>query len=132
MDSFVVTIPNAISVAFSRSPVGTNVFVNGSAELGTEKRNYHIHLGRCSNNPTHWDPFMAKSAPVYVCNPDAKFSCELGDLAGKFGQLNSEVQEATYLDPTLNFDYLVSLRSNLSLVIHEPNSKAKRNCTELD
>ena len=98
--------------------------------------NWHIHRFpvdltldpeyRCLNDYVggHYDPFMVRSNPDYNtdCSPDNLTQCEVGDLTGKFAQIDET--RTTYYDTSgqlqLGGRYGVVGRS---IVIHEGNGE---------
>ncbi|KAH8179921.1 copper/zinc superoxide dismutase (SODC) domain-containing protein [Sarocladium implicatum] len=87
---------------------------------------YHIHKapvtdGNCTSTLSHLDPYGA-GAEV-PCNPEAPETCEVGDLAGKHGKIDSDPFTAHYSDyfASTNPDD-VAFFGNLSFVIHFANS----------
>jgi len=98
---------------------------------------YHIHVGRvpedgnCSAALGHLDPYnRGMSTP---CNYTAPETCQIGDLSGKYGSINSSVNsDGHYLDEYTD-DYLSTIPGdpaffgNLSFVVHAANN-TRLNC----
>lgn len=96
--------------------------------------NWHVHrfpvdltldpAPRCLNDNLggHYDPFNARSNPSYNtdCNPSNQTACEVGDLTGKFGQLQNGMSDntdnTTFLDLGGRFGIV-----GRSIVVHEAN-----------
>lgn len=87
---------------------------------------YHLHDqpvpadGNCSGTLAHLDPYeRGEATPCDVTRPE---TCQVGDLGGKHGNINSEPFNATYTD-----DYASTLSgigaffANRSIVIHFNN-----------
>jgi hypothetical protein len=88
---------------------------------------YHLHKapvpadGNCTATLSHLDPFGAGA--TVPCNPDTPELCEVGDLSGKYGKIESSPFSAEYTDPfasTKEGD--VSFFGDKSFVIHYANS----------
>ena len=89
----------------------TRVVTNFTGLPTSTGLNWHVHrfpvdltldpAPRCLNNYVggHYDPFAVRSNPNYAtdCNPDNRTACEVGDLTGKFGQLNFKTAPLTTL-----------------------------------
>jgi len=63
---------------------------------------YHIHEspvtsdGNCTNTGAHLDPFIRGETPG--CESTLPQTCQVGDLAGKHGQITADPFAATYID----------------------------------
>ena len=87
----------------------TRVVTNFTGLPTSTGLNWHVHrfpvdltldpAPRCLNNYVggHYDPFAVRSNPNYAtdCNPDNRTACEVGDLTGKFGQLQNGSSDNT-------------------------------------
>ncbi|KAG7890843.1 hypothetical protein KL906_001359 [Ogataea polymorpha] len=83
---------------------------------------YHIHKapvpanGNCEATGTHLNPY---NAPLDECDSfDDDALCQVGDLSGKHGWINTTCFEATYYDPYLSLNpknkaYIIGLSVNL-------------------
>ncbi|GAB0132964.1 hypothetical protein EsDP_00001384 [Epichloe bromicola] len=87
---------------------------------------YHLHMnkaagGNCASAGAHLDPTNRGEQPP--CDAGNEPSCQVGDLAGKFGRINSDPFTAEYVDK------FVSLKEgdpaffgNRSFVVHLANT----------
>ncbi|RKP34627.1 superoxide dismutase, partial [Dimargaris cristalligena] len=105
---------------------------------------WHIHQnpasanGQCGSVGNHFDPLMINQSSLYKCqknNPNAfQATCELGDLAGKLGNLNVTADDGsfsgTFSDPSIPIDGTNTI-VNRSLVIHVPNTKNVLACATI-
>ncbi|KAH6610597.1 cu [Trichoderma cornu-damae] len=92
---------------------------------------YHIHEmpatnGNCTSTLAHLDPYHRGETPA--CDASKPETCQVGDLSGKYGKINSDPYLAEY------FDLYTSLRSdspaffgNRSIVVHYAN-KTRLTC----
>ncbi|KAF4123924.1 Copper/zinc superoxide dismutase (SODC) [Geosmithia morbida] len=87
---------------------------------------YHIHEeavpedGNCTETGAHLDPYGAGTdAP---CDPEKPQDCEVGDLSGKHGSVDTLPFAATYNDLYLSTDESQpSFLGNVSFVVHYAN-----------
>jgi len=110
--------PNGIGVSFSVS--FSNFPTSGGPFL------YHIHAapvpedGNCTGTLGHLDPFIRGETPP--CDPTLPQTCQVGDLSGKNGKINSDPFTASYHD---NFastvEGLGSFFGNRSITVHFAN-----------
>lgn len=101
--------------------------------------NYHIHQfpqvnNTCSTTQGHYDPLKANKAPSkpYKCIKEDLYTCEKGDLSGKFGSLL--VSEDVNSSSSINYiDYSLTLNEilGLSVVIHAPD-RSKLACNNIE
>ena len=96
---------------------------------------YHIHVGRvpedgnCTAALGHLDPYNRGMTPP--CNDSAPETCQIGDLSGKYGSINSTAGEH-YKDKYTD-DYLSTTPGdpaffgNLSFVVHAADD-TRLNC----
>ncbi|KAF4989716.1 hypothetical protein FDECE_14631 [Fusarium decemcellulare] len=88
---------------------------------------YHLHAapvpsdGNCTETLAHLDPFGRGQQPP--CDSDDPASCEVGDLSGKHGKIDSDPFEAEFID------YYASTKQgigaffgNRSFVLHYSNT----------
>ncbi|KAG6036836.1 hypothetical protein E4U41_005472 [Claviceps citrina] len=87
---------------------------------------YHLHLakaagGNCTLAGAHLDPFNRGEKPP--CDAGNQPSCQVGDLAGKYGKINSDPFTAEYVDKHLSLkEDDPAFFGNRSFVIHLANS----------
>lgn len=93
--------------------------------------------GNCSGTGAHLDPSNAgansATPATYKCNPANPATCEVGDLAGKHGNINSTIQgnaySAQYLDTFLSTTPgNAAFFGDLSIVVHRQIDSARLNC----
>jgi hypothetical protein len=93
---------------------------------------YHVHDapvptdGNCTGTLAHLDPFVR--GQKVVCDPKRPQSCEVGDLAGKYGKIPDSVGNSSYVksyvDPYITLTPGVgSFIGNRSIVIHTLDTK---------
>ncbi|KAG6361920.1 hypothetical protein INS49_010149 [Diaporthe citri] len=86
---------------------------------------YHIHTepvppdGNCNATLTHLDPFQRGESPP--CDAALPTTCQVGDLAGKYGAITTSPFEASYTDPFTATADGQSFIGNLSVVVHFAN-----------
>ncbi|KAK3329604.1 superoxide dismutase [Apodospora peruviana] len=99
---------------------------------------YHLHVapvpenGNCTATLAHLDPTARGEDPP--CNMDAKETCQVGDLSGKYGKIPEGVDPwtATYTDPYAStVDNLGAFFGNRSFVIHYSN-KTRISCANFE
>ncbi|EGY18390.1 hypothetical protein VD0002_g5519 [Verticillium dahliae] len=99
---------------------------------------YHIHDspatdGNCTSTRAHLDPY--KRGQAIPCNPEAPETCEVGDLSGKHGFVESSDDpfEATYVDP---YSSLIegqgSFFGNRSFVLHFSSNLTRITCANFE
>ncbi|TVY83979.1 Cell surface Cu-only superoxide dismutase [Lachnellula suecica] len=110
--------PNGIGVSFAVS--FSNLPTSGGPFV------YHIHDqpvpedGNCNSTLAHLDPFIRGETPV--CNSTLPQTCQVGDLSGKHGKIESDPFVATYTDDfATTVNGLGSFFGNRSFVIHFAN-----------
>ena len=88
---------------------------------------YHIHAlavpasGNCSATLGHLDP--TNRGEYYPCNVADPASCQVGDLAGKHGNITSTSFIAAYADPFLSTDpSSPAYFGDKSIVVHTSNT----------
>ena len=93
---------------------------------------YHIHAhpvpssGNCTATGAHLDPYNRTESPV--CDSSAKNTCQVGDLAGKYGKITSDPFTASYTDLYASTDPAnPAFFGALSFVVHYPN-KTRISC----
>lgn len=87
---------------------------------------YHLHDqpvpadGNCSGTLAHLDPYeRGEATPCDITRPE---TCQVGDLGGKHGDINSEPYNATYTDYYAStLPGIGAFFGNRSLVIHFNN-----------
>ncbi|KAF9580035.1 hypothetical protein BGW38_003473 [Lunasporangiospora selenospora] len=110
---------NGVKATFTFEKVaeGMNITVAVQSGLNTTAQklpsgfDYHVHVSpvgpnnNCSSTGLHLDP--AKVGVAKPCNPSDLTTCQTGDLAGKFGNLNAtadgSITTFSYVDKQLNF-----------------------------
>lgn len=86
---------------------------------------YHIHTepvppdGNCNATLTHLDPFQRGETPA--CDAALPMTCQVGDLAGKYGAITTSPFEASYTDSFTATGGDQSFIGNLSVVVHFAN-----------
>lgn len=86
---------------------------------------YHIHNepvppdGNCNATLAHLDPFQRGEAPP--CNAALPMTCQVGDLAGKYGAITTSPFVASYTDSFTATADDQSFIGNLSVVVHFAN-----------
>jgi hypothetical protein len=89
---------------------------------------YHIHdqpvpaNGNCTATLAHLDPYVRGERPP--CDPSAPQTCQVGDLAGKYGNIPGTGSfQASYLDLyTSTQQGPASFFGNRSIVVHTANT----------
>lgn len=88
---------------------------------------YHIHAlavpvnGNCSATLGHLDP--TDRGEYYPCNVGAPATCQVGDLAGKHGNITMSNFVAQYADPFLSTDpSSPAFFGDKSVVVHTANT----------
>lgn len=95
--------------------------------------------GNCTGTGGHFDPYHAgatsSSPSTYKCDPTQSTLCELGDLSGKHGNINStsitsgSTYSAEYLDTFLSImPGDTAFFGNLSIVVHRQADNARLKC----
>lgn len=97
---------------------------------------YHIHVepvpssGNCTATLAHLDPTERGEEPV--CDPSKPASCQVGDLSGKQGSIDTTSYTAEYLDEfTTTKEGLGAFFGNRSIVIHFAN-KTRITCANFE
>lgn len=114
-------------VEFS-SPNGTtkvNVKLDGVL-VADGKFSYHIHSkpvgggGNCTATAGHFNPFNGTA----TCKLSEASLCELGNLSGLYGAIDSDSFETEYFDPYLSLDSNSPsfIGDKRSITIHFPNT----------
>lgn len=119
------------TITFTQSNLTSPTFIQ--VELiglpNTQTYPWHVHQypftgalhSPCSPSSVggHYDPLGAALQDDYstICNPDNVTECEIGDLSGKFGGLNSTLLPSTHVDDTLSLYGRHSIVGR-SIVIH--------------
>ncbi|KAH8776777.1 superoxide dismutase, partial [Diaporthe sp. PMI_573] len=86
---------------------------------------YHIHTepvppdGNCNATLAHLDPFERGESPP--CNAALPMTCQVGDLAGKYGAITTSPFVASYTDSFTATGDDTSFIGNLSVVVHFAN-----------
>ncbi|KAK2066480.1 hypothetical protein P8C59_000295 [Phyllachora maydis] len=116
-----VASPSGIGVAFKIS------FSNLPKDTTLGPFSYHIHVmpvpadGDCTKTLGHLDPYIRGDKPP--CDFNIPQSCQVGDLAGKYGKITTDPFEASYVDYFAStVDGLGSFFGNRSIVLHLANS----------
>ncbi|KAJ1952574.1 hypothetical protein EC988_003481 [Linderina pennispora] len=115
-------------VEFSQTSKGVNVKLTATGLKTGVQYPYHIHVspvpydGNCTATGGHLDPAKIKVADKpYKCDAkDPAKTCELGDLAGRHGNLTADATGAasvTYVDSVLAFSGVDTILEH-SVVIH--------------
>ncbi|KAI4125278.1 MAG: hypothetical protein LQ338_004350 [Usnochroma carphineum] len=88
---------------------------------------YHIHdqpvpaNGNCTATLAHQDPYIRGEIPP--CDPTQPETCQVGDLAGKHGNITTNPFQTTYLDLYLSTAQGPgSFFGNRSIVVHTSNT----------
>jgi hypothetical protein len=88
---------------------------------------YHTHVmpvssdGNCTSTLGHLDPFIRGETPP--CAPDQPETCQVGDLAGKYGKANGTSFQSSYTDPFVSLtEGMGAFFGNRSFVIHFANT----------
>lgn len=86
---------------------------------------YHIHTepvppdGNCNATLAHLDPFQRGESPP--CDAALPMTCQVGDLAGKYGAITTSPFMASYTDSFTATADDQSFIGNLSVVVHFAN-----------
>lgn len=87
---------------------------------------YHIHEnpvpadGNCTGTGAHLDPYVRGEAPA--CDPTMPQQCQVGDLAGKHGNITTSPFQTAYLDLyTSDLGDAMTFFGNRSIVVHSSN-----------
>ncbi|KAI1811197.1 superoxide dismutase [Poronia punctata] len=87
---------------------------------------YHIHdepvdaAGNCTNTKGHLDPFIRGEDPP--CNSTYPWTCQVGDISGKYGKITSDPFTAQFHDDfTSMTENLGTYFLNRSIVVHFAN-----------
>ncbi|KAL9601357.1 MAG: hypothetical protein Q9179_002900 [Wetmoreana sp. 5 TL-2023] len=135
--TYTATLPNRsttdirgfVAGTSNANGTGVNFVVNLSgfpdASLGPFL--YHIHdqpvpaNGNCTATLAHQDPYIRGEIPP--CDPTQPETCQVGDLAGKHGNITTNPFQAAYLDLYLStVQGPASFFGNRSIVIHTSNT----------
>ena len=123
-------ITGSITIASNAGGSGVSVSVNfagfpNAAAYGPFL--YHIHEfavpadGNCSATVGHLDP--TDRGEYYPCNTADLASCQVGDLAGKYGKITANPFLARYSDSFLSTDpSSPAFFGDKSIVIHSSNT----------
>lgn len=93
--------------------------------LLTEHQVYHIHTnkatnGNCTLAGAHLDPMNRGEKPA--CDASERAACQVGDLSGKYGTINSDPFTAEFVDPFTSLEEgTPAFFGNRSFVIHLAN-----------
>ncbi|KAI0125775.1 superoxide dismutase [Xylariales sp. AK1849] len=120
-------VKGSLTVKSSLNGIGVDYsvkFSNLPAEGGPFL--FHIHAetvpkdGNCTSTGAHLDPFLRGEDPV--CDSTFPQTCQVGDLAGKYGKITSDPYEATFHDEfgSLNIGSNASV-DDRSFVVHFAN-----------
>lgn len=131
--TYTAVLPNSATsgirgfISGTTAPGGTGVTFNvnfygfPSAALGPFL--YHIHDqpvpadGNCTGTLAHLDPYIRGEIPP--CDPSQPATCQVGDLAGKHGNITTDPFTASYVDPYVSSRPGVgSFFGNRSIVVH--------------
>ncbi|KAL9092527.1 MAG: hypothetical protein Q9165_004331 [Trypethelium subeluteriae] len=124
------TITGAITISSNPSTPGVSIVVNfagfpNAAAYGPFL--YHIHEfavpadGNCSATVGHLDP--TDRGEYYPCNTADLASCQVGDLAGKFGKITQSPFIARFTDSFLSTNpSSPAFFGDKSIVIHSSNT----------
>ncbi|KAG8533390.1 uncharacterized protein KY384_002173 [Bacidia gigantensis] len=144
--TYIATLPNKATtnirgyVSASSNADGTGVFFNvnlfgfPSESLGPFRISilmtsivYHIHdqpvpaNGNCTATLAHLDPYIRGEKPP--CDPAHPATCQVGDLAGKHGNITSPGLQTSYSDLYVATKQgLGSFVGNRSIVVHTSNT----------
>ncbi|RDW67722.1 hypothetical protein BP6252_09118 [Coleophoma cylindrospora] len=87
---------------------------------------YHLHVnpvaddGNCTGTLAHLDPFIR--GETEACNPDLPQTCQVGDLSGKYGKIDSDPFTAEFSDDFASTaDGIGAFFGNRSFVVHFAN-----------
>jgi len=124
------TITGSITITSSPNQPGVSVSVNFTGfpdEPTYGPFVYHIHAlpvpanGNCSATLGHLDP--TDRGEYYPCNLAAPATCQVGDLAGKHGNITASSFLAQYVDPFLSTDPVSpAFFGDKSVVVHTANT----------
>jgi len=110
--------------------VAVDVHLQGLTNIDPPGNGYHVHLfplptspntPSCSNADIagHWNPTMIDTTPgTYNCNPGNPGGCEIGDLAGRNGFLDTTNVSLLYADQAITLFGSWSIVDR-SIVIHQ-------------
>ncbi|KAI9691442.1 MAG: hypothetical protein M1822_007513 [Bathelium mastoideum] len=124
------TVTGSITISSTAGGSGVNVIVNfagfpNAAAYGPFL--YHIHEfavptdGNCTATVGHLDP--TDRGEYYPCNSANPASCQVGDLAGKYGKITQNPFIAHYSDAFLSTNpSSPSFFGDKSIVIHSSNT----------
>jgi hypothetical protein len=97
---------------------------------------YHIHVapvpegGNCTKTLGHLDPFIRGETPA--CDPSIPETCQVGDLSGKYGKIESDPFSVTFVDPfTSTLEGPGAFFGNRSFVVHFAN-KTRITCANFE
>ncbi|ORX92835.1 Cu,Zn superoxide dismutase-like protein [Basidiobolus meristosporus CBS 931.73] len=127
---------NGVVASFAFTPDGRDVKVTVDVKSGlnsSEQYLYHVHekpvtAENCTSAGGHLDPARVGTAATYKCNAADLSTCEVGDLSGKWGTLNTTTPSFSYVDPTLSLEDHGANNSvvGLSVVIHRMDQTKTR------
>ncbi|ORX92836.1 Cu,Zn superoxide dismutase-like protein [Basidiobolus meristosporus CBS 931.73] len=126
---------NGVVGSFVFTPDAKGVKVDISIKEGlNDTFMYHVHEKQitgtnCTTAGGHLDPAkVGVVAANYKCNPADLSTCEVGDLTGKWGTLNTTTPSFSYVDPTLSLEDHGANNSvvGLSVVIHRMDQTKTR------
>ncbi|RDW74047.1 hypothetical protein BP5796_07489 [Coleophoma crateriformis] len=87
---------------------------------------YHLHVkpvaddGNCTGTLAHLDPFIR--GETEACNSDLPQTCQVGDLSGKYGKIDSDPFTAEFSDDFAStVDGIGAFFGNRSFVVHFAN-----------
>ncbi|KAI9698573.1 MAG: hypothetical protein M1820_007463 [Bogoriella megaspora] len=128
-DGFGSTVTGSIIISSQQGGSGVNVNVNftGFPSAAYGPFVYHIHQfpvpadGNCSATVGHLDP--TDRGEYYPCNVAALDTCQVGDLAGKHGNITGTTFTTQYADPFLStVAGSPSFFGDKSIVVHSSNT----------
>lgn len=96
---------------------------------------YHIHVepsatNNCTATLAHLDPFARGEEPI--CDPSAPETCQVGDLSGKWGEIESDPFEDEYTDLYASTkEGIGAFFGNRSFVLHYAN-KTRLTCANFE
>ncbi|MCJ1338255.1 hypothetical protein MMC09_003541 [Bachmanniomyces sp. S44760] len=128
-NSKTTSVRGSITGVSNTNGTGVNFNVNfyGFPDMSLGPFIYHIHNepvpsdGNCTGTTAHLDPYVRGEAPP--CDSTQPETCQVGDLAGKHGNITVSPFQSAYLDlylstsPSSNAFF-----GNRSVVVHSSNA----------
>ena len=121
-----------LSLAISQPKVAHSVWTAHThhahkCEETNDRTVYHLHVdpvpsnGDCQGTLAHLDPFIrGEATPCVAERPE---TCQVGDLAGKYGPMTDTIYNASFTDPFVSLrEDMGAFFGNRSFVLHYANT----------